>query len=38
MFEHGDLGGLGIVLNFNFRNMEGMGGDALCPAARDRVR
>lgn len=38
MLEHGDLEGPWIIFNFNFRSMEGMGGDTLCPAARIKVR
>lgn len=38
MLEHGDLEDPGIILDFSFRNVEGMGGYTLCPAARDKVR
>lgn len=38
MLEHGDLESPWIIFNFNFKSMEGMGGDTLCPAARIKVR
>lgn len=38
MVECGDLEGPGIIINFNFRNVEGMGGDTLRPSPRDKVR